>query len=184
MLTGLQRAKFEKHFHIRDTDNDGYVTKEDYHQFSANIASILGWAEDHEKKTQIDQIHAGVWEFFWKPADQDQDGRISLEDHLGMMSMMIERSNDPVVLEQSRRHSEVLFNAFDFSGNGQISAKEYKNFFQAAGVNSDWSDEIFNKMDVNKNGTISLDEFVLLHQQFFSSNDPDSPGNWFYGPLD
>ena len=183
MLTELQQSKFEKHFHIRDTDKDGYVTQDDYRKFSENIASMLDWEPDHEKLAQIDAIHHGVWEFFWKPADFDDDGRVSLEDHLAMMSKMIERSKDPVVLEQSRKHSEVLFNAFDLNGTGLISAKEYKQFFHAAGVEAEWSNGVFNKLDMNSSGTISVDEFVLLHQQFFSSNDPEAPGNWFYGPL-
>ena len=183
MLTELQRAKFIKHFNIRDTDDDGYVTQEDYRKFSENIAKLLEWDPDHQKRVQIDAIHAGVWQFFWEPADHDQDGRVSLEDHLAMMDMMIEHSKDPQVLEQSRKHSEVLFNTFDFNGSGEISAKEYRQFFSAAGVTTEWTDMVFEKLDINGNGKISLDEFVLLHQQFFSSNDPESPGNWFYGPI-
>ncbi|MFT5196706.1 MAG: Ca2+-binding EF-hand superfamily protein [Cellvibrionaceae bacterium] len=183
MLTDLQKAKFTKHFQIRDTDNDGFVTQNDYHKLTENIASILGWEANHSKKTQIDGIHHGVWEFFWKPADYNDDGRVSLEDHLTMMDSMVERSKEPEVLDQSRRHSQVLFETFDFGGNGQISAKEYGQFFKAAGVEAEWTDDVFKRLDMNSNGSISLDEFVLLHQQFFSSNDPDAPGNWFYGPL-
>ncbi len=183
MLTDLQRTKFEMHFHIRDTDKDGFVTKDDYRKFSDNIAALLDWGPDNQKLAQINAIHEGVWEFFWKPADRDHDGRISLEDHLAMMEVMIERSKDFAVLEQSRMHSEVLFNAFDLNGSGRISAKEYKQFFAAAGVNADWSNDVFERLDMNQSGTITVDEFVLLHQQFFSSDDPDSPGNWFYGPI-
>ena len=183
MLTDFQRAKFEMHFNFRDTDKDGFVTQEDYHKFSENIANLLDWSPDYHKLAEINAIHAGVWEFFWKPADHDQDGRVSLEDHLAMMDMMIERSKDPEVLEQSRQHSVVLFDAFDLNGSGRISAKEYKQFFAAAGVDTEWTAEVFERLDIDGSGTITVDEFVLLHQQFFSSDDPDSPGNWFYGPI-
>lgn len=183
MLTEFQRKKFTNHFHIRDTDNDGIVTLGDYHQFSENVAAMLEWAADSPEKQRLDGIHQGVWTFFWKPADSNDNDQVSLEEHLNMMNMMILRSKDPEVLAASEKHSVGLFEAFDFDGDGKISATEYKQFFQAAGMESAWSQESFAKMDTDNDGMISREEFVMYHQQFFSSDDPAAPGNWFYGPL-
>jgi hypothetical protein len=31
---------------------------------------------------------------------------------------------------------------------------------------------------------ISADEFTQLYLEFFGSEDPDTPGNWFWGPFE
>ena len=183
MLTDLQKKKYTNHFNLRDTNKNGLVELADYEQYAQNVAQIVGWTTDSAEFKRIHAINMGVWQFFWKPADSDDDDKVTLDEHLGFMGMMVQRSTDPEVVAASNEHSAALFTAFDLDGDGKISVTDYKNFLQASNADADWADDVFAKLDSNGNGYISENEFAAHHRDFFSSNDPDAPGNWFYGPI-
>lgn len=42
----------------------------------------------------------------------------------------------------------------------------------------------FAKLDLDGDGYISAAEFTRLYLEFFTSEDPEAPGNWFWGPLE
>ncbi len=60
--------------------------------------------------------------------------------------------------------------------------EEYKTIFQIWRLPEDLAVEIFPKLDLNGDGGITKDELVELVQQFHGSDDPDAPGNLFFGP--
>jgi len=183
MLTEFQKQKFTNHFNLRDTNKNGLVELSDYEQYAQNVAQLVGWATDSQEFKQMQAINLGVWQFFWKPADSDNDDKVTLDEHLAFMGMMIQRSTDPEVVAASNDHSAALFTAFDFDQDGKISTSDYKNFLKAANADTNWADDVFAKLESDGSGYISKDEFAAHHRDFFSSDDPNAPGNWFYGPI-
>jgi len=45
------------------------------------------------------------------------------------------------------------------------------------------ADEAFERLDLDGDGVISKDEFARLYLEFFTSEDPEAPGSWFWGPV-
>ncbi|MEM7531120.1 MAG: EF-hand domain-containing protein [Chloroflexota bacterium] len=183
MLSDFQTKKFTKHFNLRDINKNGYVELADYEQYTQNVAQLAGWTEDSPRYAHMKQVHNDVWQFFWLPADSDGDGKVTLEEHLGMMAALVARSSEPAVLESSKQHSDALFQAFDFDGDGQISADEHRMFLQAAGVKPSEANEVFVALDTDHDGCLSKDEFADHHWHFFTGDDQASPSKGFYGPL-
>lgn len=56
----------------------------------------------------------------------------------------------------------MLFNEYDFNGNGSLDKKEFECVMKH--VNNDFSikdiDKLFKKIDTNRNGVIEFDEFL------------------------
>ena len=46
-----------------------------------------------------------------------------------------------------------------------------------------YADEMFNKLDLDNDGSISKNELMELAEQFFIGDDPNAPGNAFFGPV-
>ena len=175
MLTDFHKQKFTKHFNIRDINKDGYVEMADYAAFTRNVATLAGWSSDAPQVARLQQIHAGVWQFFWLPADNDGDSRVTLAEHLEMMAMLVAQKDDPNLLAESQKHSAGLFAAFDFDGDGQISKGDYQMFLEASNVDSaEWIDHVFGRLDSDQDGFISQEEFGIHHFAFFTSDDPNA----------
>jgi juvenile hormone diol kinase len=183
MLTELQRKKYTRHFHLRDINNDGYVERADYEQYAQNIAKIRGWQPESPDYENVLSKHLDIWNAFWKPADADGDDRVTLEEHLGFFDKLIEQYTDQDA-EISRQHTLILFDTLDANSDGKITVEEYRQFFEAAGVETSWSEKVFSRLDLNGDRHLSRQEFEQHHWAFFTSDDPESPGNWFYGPLE
>lgn len=183
MLTDLQRIKYAKHFHLRDINHDGFVESADYEQYAQNMAKIRGWQPGSPAYERVLSRHMDVWNYFWKPADADGDDRVTLDEHLEFFDNLIEHYTDHDA-DVSRQHTLILFDTLDADGDGKITAAEYRQFFEAAGVDTSWAGDVFARLDLNGDGYLTKDEFEGHHWAFFTSDDPASPGNWFYGPLE
>ena len=46
-----------------------------------------------------------------------------------------------------------------------------------------YADDMFAKLDLNQDGNISTEELMKLSDQYFVGDDPNAPGNLFFGPL-
>lgn len=70
---------------------------------------------------------------------------------------------------------------FDTNDNGFITIDEYKIVVSSYNVTEEVATKTFPKLDSNGDGRISKEEFVELIKQFHMSDDPDAPGNLFFG---
>lgn len=182
-LSELLKKKYTQHFHMRDIDGDGFVERRDYERYAEQIAELRGWKPGTAEHERMREIHLGVWTFFWQPEDTDGDDRISLVEHLAAMEQLVSNITEET-LEASKRHSYTIFDVLDADNDGVISVSEYRQFFEATGHDTSWVEDAFARLDRTGQGQISREELTRLHLEFFTSEDPDAPGNLFYGPLD
>lgn len=107
------------------------------------VLKSIGW--DVDRKTAAEILSEG---------DFDHDGRVSLDEFLGMMAA---EDKDPT--------GELLaaFRTFDTDGSGRISAEEFRATLEAVGVkhltDADAA-ELMAEADVDHDGTIDYEEFV------------------------
>jgi len=74
-----------------------------------------------------------------------------------------------------------MFDAVDLDGDGVISIKEYNIVLKAQGCSDEDSRHAFAKLDLDGDGRISREEYARAIYDYHVSNDPNAPGNWFYG---
>jgi juvenile hormone diol kinase len=179
MLTELQTKKWTRLFQVYDADGNGTVTQEDFELIFQNLAKF----RNLEANTpQYDQLHAKFmedWEHLRKDADKDNDGKVQLQEWL--------EHGDRRIHDQSMYQTVVdlanqVFELLDLDSNGFITVNEYKTIMSSWHVSENVAAETFPKLDLNGDGNISKEELVELVRQFHASDDPQAPGNSFFGP--
>jgi Ca2+-binding EF-hand superfamily protein len=78
--------------------------------------------------------------------------------------------------------ASILFDCVDTDGDGQIAAEEFADWLCGHGVDRPNAIESFRRMDRKGAGTMSKDDIKVCVVEFFTSQDPEAPGNWLHGP--
>jgi Ca2+-binding EF-hand superfamily protein len=73
-----------------------------------------------------------------------------------------------------------MFDLEDASDDGTIDAEEFSIVCSCYGLDKAECQEAFRKMSQGEE-EVDRDQFAVLWQQFFSSDDPSSPGNFIFG---
>ena len=92
-----------------------------------------------------------------KEVDLDQDGKISFEEFMHLMT------NNT---KETETEDEVInaFRVFDKEGNGLISSAELKHIMMTIGdkMTEEEADEMVNEADIDEDGMINYEEFVRM----------------------
>ena len=113
-------------------------------------------------------------------ADTDADGTVALDEWLSYWSGLLdsgERYQDEVMTLTDR-----MFEMFDTDEDGVLGPDEFCDFFGVFGLKSALARGVFVKLDLDGDGAISRAELLEMADQFYSSDDPDAPGNELFGP--
>lgn len=179
MLTALQTKKWTRLFQVYDADGSGTVTQADFEKIFQNLAKFRNLEPTSPKYEQIQGKFIEDWEHLQKDADKDNDGKVSLQEWLEHGDRRI---NDTSMYQTVVEIANQVFDLLDLDGNGIITIDEYKTILASWRVPEELAAEIFPKLDSNGDGHISKEELVELVRQFHTSDDPDAPGNLFFGP--
>jgi Ca2+-binding EF-hand superfamily protein len=71
---------------------------------------------------------------------------------------------------------------FDTDQDQRLSLQDYTIWLTAWGITSD-AERHFRHLDLDGDGYLHQSEIVEYLRQFHFSNDPEAPGNRFYGPF-
>jgi len=181
MLTKLQTKKWTHLFDIYDMNNTGFVTKEDFEIRVENVAKLLnidvGATDYNDMHTQV----MADWTHLQKEADINNNGKISLEEWLKHGCSRINSD----MYDTVKKEAHVIFDLCDANGDGSISKDEYTALLKAWGI--DDNNELnlsCSKIGLKDDNKLSRGEFIELLEQFHKSDDPASPGNYFFGSFE
>lgn len=177
MISDVKRAKFTKLFHLMDRDNNQFITKSDFLSSADQLIQALNIPND---SAMAEQMRAGRiidWEELTS-ADVNNDGQVSLDEWL---DYYYQRSIDSELIEtktieRSKRMLQILGDS-----DGKLSMVQWKLYFEAVGFPEEEYALSFNKLDVNGDGYLSTDEVLKASIDFYTSDDPDAPGNYMCG---
>ncbi|AOW99302.1 hypothetical protein BJP34_07385 [Moorena producens PAL-8-15-08-1] len=179
MLTELQTRKWSRLFQIYDADGNGVVEQADFETIFQTLAQARQLEANSPKYNQLHAKFMEDWEHLQKDADTDNDGKVNLKDWL---AHGYRRINDDSMYQTVVDMGNQVFELLDLNGDGVITADEYKIILGSWRVSEELAEQIFPKLDFNGDGHISKEELVELVKQFHMSDDPDAPGNSFFGP--
>ena len=80
-----------------------------------------------------------------------------------------------------RGSTESTMNWEDKDRDGRIARAEYLGVAQSYAMTQEEAEEAFQHLDRDGDGYIDKDEMMLDTLEFFTSDDPDAPGNWLVG---
>ena len=182
MLSETMQKKLTHHFKFQDLDRDNFVTQEDWETAAKKLAETQSLEPDSEGYEDLVKKHVQIWETFWKPADQDEDGKVSLEEFLRLVDQ--QRGKGTFSLSQIRELFETIFSALDLDNDKHIMLQDYRSFFKAWGVDENLAKQAFSSLDFSKDGLVSKMMFVQSGATFFTSDDPNDFGNLMFGPYE
>ncbi|MEQ9236299.1 EF-hand domain-containing protein [Coleofasciculus sp. E2-BRE-01] len=176
----FQTKKLSFAFNKYDVSNDGVLTLSDFEEIAQKVAQKLGinsGSPDHDK---IMAAYRAIWDGYFKPADVDGNNKVVLEEYIKACERFIE---SPSARKMGTNLNKRLYDAIDLDGNGSIDKKEFIVFLTTIGSSETDAKIAFSHLDTDKNGFISREEFVQNLYDYHTTQDTQSPANWFYGSM-
>lgn len=141
-LTDEQVATFKEEFTMYDTDQDGFITKDE-------LGTVLRSLGEDPSEMELSKMVAEV--------DVNNNDKIEFEEFLTMMAVKMYAECD--------EHSLIeAFKVFDVDMSGEITAERFKEVFAVfqsdKGLSPDEVDEMVRVADTDGNGTINYKEFT------------------------
>lgn len=113
--------------------------------------------------------------------DVNRDDRVSPKKfHRGMISVFVTGDRFEAVF---RPLAMAVATLCDTDGDGQINQDEFRAMQDSFGTVPTDTDAAFTALDTDKSGTITVDEYLVAVRQYYTSDDPEAPGNWLYGKI-
>ena len=180
MLTEFQKKKLAVLYSMYDADKNGVIELADFYVLLDKYAEVRGWEPGSPEYEVLKSQLVSRWHTMQEAADTNRDNQISRSEWEAYVDKML---SSPAIYEaEATAISAAVLNIFDLNGDGQLELEEYRNFYSSVGFDETIADETFGRLDLNNDGYITKDEHLELVRQFFYSQDPDSPGNWVFGP--
>lgn len=194
----LQRQKQAHFFHIVDQDGDGQISWQDFERYITQAAALTGQLIDDRCCQRARSDLRTWWEGLYTVrvllakalgADAPQAPRqVNLEvwlSYWGLVQMMIAEEAMAGGRESLQRLDESVHihcQLFDLDQDQRLSHQDYTAWVTAWGMGMDTEDN-FRRLDLDGDGYLQQREIVEYLRQFHFSNDPEAPGNFFYGYL-
>jgi Ca2+-binding EF-hand superfamily protein len=182
MLTPMQELKQTRYFRLVDIDKNGYIEKSDWVKIGDNLAAIRGIAKGSDIHQAIQTQMDVIWNNLREYADKNNDFRISLEEWLTFEDEKVINCDEEWYDSYVNNIVRGLFAVLDANGDGVIGLDEYIHLMVSFRVQPSDAVEAFHKLDSDHNGEISKDELISAVREFHRGSDPDTPGNWLFGP--
>lgn len=162
-----------------DINKDGHISHEDYELMGKKLA-------EHSRMTD-EQVEATKKQFakFAGMLNLKPGMQISVEDAAKRVTEIILTSTPAFNKASFNESHNMLFDAIDKNKNGQISVKEFKEYFTitAPGVSDAEVTHSFSTIDTNKDGVISREEFMAAAEDFFCGAEETELSKVFLGHL-
>ncbi|KAF0314795.1 hypothetical protein GQ607_017973 [Colletotrichum asianum] len=181
-MSDFRRKKLLHVFNVFfDVNKSGTIEKKDFEIAVERICKNRGWDESNPKTQETKEILCKVWEGLRSKADLNQDDQVTHEEWVNMWDEYAK--NPEKALDWQNRYRDFMFDLEDTSGDGTIDEMEFKNLCVSYGLNADASVAAFNKFTSNNTVEITREVFAKLWIEFFTTEDPNAPGNFIFGEI-
>ncbi len=178
----LLTAKISHGFDHLDADGDGQLTEQDHVLMGQRVAASLGHAPGSQAEQKIIDAYLTIWRDLHLPHLPEGATAISKQQFVTSTRTL---ASDPAAARATvGAVAEAFLAIADIDRNGQLGPAEYLAFQRGhfPGLTETDAHEAFSHLDVDDDGLLSAEEFIQVTIEFWSSTDPDAPGNWGMGP--
>jgi len=183
MLTTFQKQKQTHYFNLVDGNKDGYMVPEDWLAIGRNLAAVVGLEQGTMPYEGLIATIGTVWDNLAPFLSDPNKLTATLDEWLQFEDEMAVNCDDAWYDHYVTKIVQGVFDLLDPSGNGVLEENEYIDIMVCFRVEPRNGSAGFRRIDTNEDGMISRREFEQAVREFHQSDEPDSPGNWFFGPL-
>lgn len=180
MLTELQKKKLSYYFQAFDVDKNGVLEESDFDRIVDAYAEAYQIKQDSATYQYISSTFAKKrWDELAKKADTNADKKVSLDEWLSYHDNLLNDSQSEFLW---LKITSALCDALDVDKDGLLDLEEYKTMYKIYGFgNESLAAEIFAKLDFDGDGKIRKNDVMNLVADFYLSDNPEAPGNLFFG---
>jgi Ca2+-binding EF-hand superfamily protein len=174
-------AKIERGFDRLDANGSGVLTEDDHVEMGRRVALALGHAEDSPETRRIIDAYTSIWREVHLPFVPDGGEGIPKDQFVASTRILAE---DPEAARASLgRLAETYLRIADIDQDGLIGPSEFLAFQRGhfPAFSEDDAAEAFSRLDADGDGVLSAGEFTNAIVEFWTSPDPEAPGNWWMG---
>lgn len=178
-ISAFRRKKLLYVFNVFfDINNSGEIDKKDFEIAIQKICDLRGWPAGSDKNKETHEVMLKIWEGLRSKADKDNDGQVSVDEWCNMWDAY---AKDPsTALDWQQRYMNFMFDLEDASNDGAIDASEFSIVCSSYGLNKAECEDAFRKMSQGAE-EVTREQFSVLWQEFWQSDDPSAPGNFIFG---
>jgi Ca2+-binding EF-hand superfamily protein len=180
-LTPLRIQKLNRMFDAMDVDGDGLIRREDFIHRVAEVARLNSWTDESPELAEYRRVSFEQWEGLRAMADADEDDQVTREELLRSAEVFL--SDRVSVRTYARGDVQLLFDAMDMDRDGRVTLEEYRRYLEVCGVSAGSAEAFFAHVDLDENGRLSRREMSDAVEEFLLGEDPETPGNFLFGPL-
>jgi Ca2+-binding EF-hand superfamily protein len=121
------------------------------------------------------------WDALLALADSDGDQRLTATEFctaFGKLMAQPEQFNAVVL-----GFVKTAITLWDSNQDGKVSEQEYKNYLLTIQVTEAEAADAFRRLDLDRDGYLSREEIFQNMKEYYFTDDPNAPGNWFFGPF-
>ncbi|MGW4645967.1 EF-hand domain-containing protein [Kitasatospora sp. NPDC004289] len=177
----LLRDKIAYGFDHLDRDGDGRLTEADHVLMGRDSARSLGHPEGSAEEDRIVDAYLHIWRELHLPTLPAGATEIGREEFI---TSTLGLAEDPAAARATvGALAEVFLTVADADGNGVVDREEFYAFQRGhfPDLTREDTDLAFSRLDLDGNGTLDPEEFVQAVVEYWSSRDPEAPGNWWTG---
>jgi hypothetical protein len=177
----MLKAKIRHGFAHLDVDGDGLLTEQDHVLMGRRSAEALGHAPGSPQEQRIIDAYLRIWHDLHLPHIPGGGEVISGEQFLASTCSLVD---DPRAAQATvGAIAEAFLAIADTDVDGRVSPAEFLAFQRGhfPGLTDVELAEAFEHLDADGDGYLSAEEFTRAGVEFWSSPDPDAPGNWWMG---
>jgi len=180
-LTSGQRTMLSRRFAILDANRDGTWQLADYEQQARALCDAFGHDPDSPPGRAVAAGQRDLFSALLAHMDADGDQQISPDEFAAAVGRPIE--DRPRFDAAVTATAQSLIQAADHHRKGVLDPPGYARLTAAYGANAGEAARAFARLDLDRNGVLDAAEFTQAITQFFTSPDPDAPGNLAFGRL-
>jgi Integral membrane protein TerC family/EF hand len=180
-LTDSQRTVLSRRFAVLDANGDGAWQLADYEQQARTLCAACGHDPDSPPGQAVAAGQRTLFSALLAHMDADHDQQISPDEFAAAVGRPIQDQArfDAAVTAAARS----LIQAADHDRKGVLDPAGYTRLAAAYGASAWQAADAFARLDLDRNGVLDAAELAQAFTQFFSSPDPNAPGNLAFGRL-
>jgi Ca2+-binding EF-hand superfamily protein len=168
-------------FHLFDLDQSGVMDRQDCELVVQATTQVMGYAPGSPEYTTYHAEYMAGWDALLALADSDGDQRLTATEFctaFGKLMAQPEQFNAVVL-----GFVKTAITLWDSNQDGKVSEQEYKNYLLTIQVTEAEAADAFRRLDLDRDGYLSREEIFQNMKEYYFTDDPNAPGNWFFGPF-